>query len=73
MNPYTGTNLDDFLAAEGILEEVSARALERLLALQIANRADSPRVFSSLQGVWQGIIVSEQDFEASELTDPKFP
>ena len=73
MYPYTGTNLDDFLAAEGILEEVSARALERLLALQIANRADSPRVVSSLQGVWQGIIVSEQDFEASELTDPKFP
>ena len=73
MNPYTGTNFDDFLAEEGILEEVSARALERLLALQIANRADSPRVFSSLQGVWQGIIVSEQDFEASELTDPKFP
>ncbi len=35
MNPYTGSNFDDFLADEGILEEVSARALKRLLALQL--------------------------------------
>ncbi len=37
MNQYSGTNFDDFLAEEGILEEVSARALKRLLALQIAD------------------------------------
>ncbi len=73
MTPYTGTNFDDFLAEEGILEEVSAKALERLLVLQSANRADSALELSSLQEVWQGIIVSEQDFEASELTNPKFP
>ncbi|MCL4862908.1 MAG: XRE family transcriptional regulator [Caldilineaceae bacterium] len=36
MNPYSGSNFDDFLAEEGILEEVSARALKRLLALQIS-------------------------------------
>jgi len=36
MNPYSGSNFDDFLAAEGILEEVSARALKRLLALQLS-------------------------------------
>jgi len=35
MNPYTGSNFDDFLAEEGILEDVSARALKRLLALQL--------------------------------------
>jgi DNA-binding Xre family transcriptional regulator len=35
MNPYTGTDFDDFLAEEGILEEVSARALKRLLAIQL--------------------------------------
>ena len=35
MNPYTGSNFDDFLAEEGILEEVSARALKRLLAIQL--------------------------------------
>lgn len=34
-NKYSGSNFDDFLAEEGILEEVSARALKRLLALQI--------------------------------------
>jgi DNA-binding Xre family transcriptional regulator len=36
-NPYTGSDFDDFLAEEGILEEVSTRAQKRLLALQIAD------------------------------------
>lgn len=35
-NPYSGSSFDDFLAEEGILEEVSARALKRLLAMQLA-------------------------------------
>jgi antitoxin HicB len=35
MNAYSGSNFDDFLAEEGILEEVSARALKRLLAMQL--------------------------------------
>lgn len=35
LNPYTGSSLDDFLEEEGILEEVSTRALKRLLALQL--------------------------------------
>jgi DNA-binding Xre family transcriptional regulator len=34
-NQYSGSNFDDFLAEEGILEEVSTRAQKRLLALQI--------------------------------------
>lgn len=37
MNKYSGSNFDDFLAEEGILEEVSARALKRLLALQVGD------------------------------------
>lgn len=37
MNKHSGTNFDDFLVEEGILEEVSARALKRLLAFQIAD------------------------------------
>ncbi|MCP5018424.1 MAG: XRE family transcriptional regulator [Ketobacter sp.] len=37
MNKYNGTNFDDFLEEEGILEEVSAKAHKRLLALQIAD------------------------------------
>ena len=35
MNKYSGSNFDDFLEQEGMLEEVSARAQKRLLALQI--------------------------------------
>ena len=35
MNKYSGSNFDDFLAEEGILEEVSTKAQKRLLALQI--------------------------------------
>ncbi len=35
MNRYTGSDFDDFLKEEGILEEISARAHKRLLALQL--------------------------------------
>ena len=35
MNKYSGSNFDDFLDEEGILEEVSEGARKRLLALQI--------------------------------------
>ena len=34
-NPYSGSTFDEFLAEEGILEEVSTKAQKRLLALQI--------------------------------------
>ena len=37
MNKYSGSHFDDFLAEEGILEEVSAKAHKRLLALQVAD------------------------------------
>lgn len=36
-NQYSGSNFDDFLAEEGILEEVSTRAQKRLIAMQIAD------------------------------------
>jgi predicted XRE-type DNA-binding protein len=35
-NNHRGTNFRDFLAEEGILEEVESRALKRALALQLA-------------------------------------
>jgi antitoxin HicB len=35
MNQYSGGDFDDFLRAEGDLEEVTARAHKRLLALQL--------------------------------------
>lgn len=47
MNPYSGRNFDDFLAEEGILEEVSARALKRLLALQLGEIMDEVQMNKS--------------------------
>ena len=35
MNQYSGGDFDDFLQAEGVLEEVTARAHKRLLAVQL--------------------------------------
>ena len=37
MNKFKGSNFDDFLEEEGILEEVSAKAHKRLLALQLSD------------------------------------
>jgi len=37
MNKHTGSNFDDFLGEEEILEEVSAKAHKRLLALQLSD------------------------------------
>ncbi|RLA02490.1 MAG: Fis family transcriptional regulator [Gammaproteobacteria bacterium] len=35
MSNHRGSNFDDFLEEEGVLEEVTARALKRTLALQM--------------------------------------
>ncbi len=35
-NPHIGSNFDDFLAEEGILAEVEAAALKRVLVYQLA-------------------------------------
>ena len=35
MKEYTGSNFDDFLEEEGILEEVTVKAHKRLLVLQL--------------------------------------
>lgn len=37
MNQHTGSSFDDFLEEDGLLEEVSAKAHKRLLALQLAD------------------------------------
>lgn len=34
-NPHIGSNLDDFLAEEGLLEDASANAMKRVIAWQI--------------------------------------
>lgn len=35
MNPHIGSDFDDFLAEQGLAEEVSATALKRVIAWQI--------------------------------------
>ncbi len=47
MNPYRGSNFDDFLAEEGILAEVSVRALKRLLAMQVSEIMDEAQISKS--------------------------
>ena len=37
MNRYSGGNFNDFLKEEGIYEEVTERALKRLLVLQLGD------------------------------------
>jgi antitoxin HicB len=44
MNKYSGSNFDDFLAEEGILEEVTSKAQKRFLALQVADIMDQSNV-----------------------------
>jgi predicted XRE-type DNA-binding protein len=47
MNPYSGSNFDDFLAKEEIPEEVSTRALKRLLAMQLAEIMEEAHISKS--------------------------
>jgi len=44
MNQFTGSNFNDFLEEESILEEVSAKAHKRLLSLQLADIMKENRI-----------------------------
>lgn len=39
-HPHLGSSFDDFLAAQGILEQINARALKRVMAWQLAQAAE---------------------------------
>ena len=41
MNKYEGGSFEDFLTDEGILEEVTERALKRLLVLEIEDMVNA--------------------------------
>lgn len=43
-NPHIGSSLDDFLADEGILEEVQAIAIKEVLAWQLAQAMQERRM-----------------------------
>jgi len=44
MNNFTGSSFDDFLEEEEILEEVSAKAHKRLLALQLSDIMEEKKI-----------------------------
>lgn len=44
MNRYSGGDFDEFLREEGVLEEVTARAHKRLLALQLNEAMEQSRI-----------------------------
>ena len=46
-NKHRGSDLRDFLRAEGVLEEVEARAVKRALALKLADLAREQSVTKS--------------------------
>lgn len=47
MNKYSGSNFDSFLQDEGILDEVTARAHKRLLALQLSETMETAKISKS--------------------------
>jgi hypothetical protein len=72
-NPLTGSSLDDFLRDEGILEEVEAAALKRVMAVLedvddlavVAKRRREPtiaheEIVAALKAAWNAEIPSEQ-------------
>jgi len=44
MTPHIGSNFDDFLSEQGLTEEVTAAALKRVIAWQIAAAMKSQKV-----------------------------
>ena len=46
-NPRRGSNFDEFLKEEGILDEVQAAALKRALALKLADIMEKKRIKKS--------------------------
>ena len=39
-NPYLGSSVDDFFAADGLLEEIEAAAIKRVIALELQLELD---------------------------------
>jgi hypothetical protein len=46
-NPHRGSKFEDFLAEQGLLEEVTATAMKRVLAWQIAQAMKKQRLTKS--------------------------
>jgi antitoxin HicB len=66
-NKFSGSDFDDFLAEEGILEEVSSRALKRLLAMQLAEIMAESQISKSQLAE----LLSTSRSQVDRLLDPE--
>lgn len=66
MNRHTGSTLDHYLAEEGILQKVSAKANKRLLVLQLADIMEESKM--SKDGLAQRLQTSRK--QVDRLLDP---
>jgi transcriptional regulator with XRE-family HTH domain len=66
---HLGSNFDDFLAEEGLLEEVEAVATKRVLALQIARAMKERKLSKAAMARRMGTSRSALD----RLLDPEVP
>lgn len=67
MNQHTGSNFDDFLEEEGILEEVSGKAHKRVLALQLADVMEEENITKT--GLSKKLKTSRSQLE--RILDPE--
>jgi DNA-binding Xre family transcriptional regulator len=66
MNKYTGSSFDDFLAEEGTLEEISAKAHKRLLVLQLADIMEE----ANISKAWLAERLQTSRLQVDRLLDP---
>jgi antitoxin HicB len=64
--PHVGSSFDDLLAQDGTLEEVTARALKRVIARQLAHEMKSQKLTKSAMALRMGTSRSQLD----RLLDP---
>nr|VFJ63997.1 MAG: Helix-turn-helix domain-containing protein [Candidatus Kentron sp. FM]VFJ66318.1 MAG: Helix-turn-helix domain-containing protein [Candidatus Kentron sp. FM]VFK09751.1 MAG: Helix-turn-helix domain-containing protein [Candidatus Kentron sp. FM] len=67
MNPHTGSNFDDFLEQDGILEEVSAKARKRLLSMQLADIMREKHISTNILAQ----RLNTSPFQLEQLLDPE--
>ncbi|MEM9293573.1 MAG: Fis family transcriptional regulator [Acidobacteriota bacterium] len=68
-NPHLGSDFDDFLAEEGILEEATAVATKRVIAFQIAQAMEEQKLSKAAMAKQMKTSRSALD----RLLDPDVP
>ena len=66
-NPHIGSSLDDFLQEEGIYEEVTAKALKKVLAWKFAQAMKAQRVTKTMLAKRMGTTRAQLD----RILDPE--